>query len=215
MLASFLTLHSGGPRDSWLHALGGVGGVLLVLCAIWRTWGSSYLGTNVVEDKKLHSERLVADGPYRFTRNPLYLGNMFMVFGVALVLNPVGATILVVGMWVLVRLFIRDEEAGMLESKSELFRAYRGMVPRLFPAFRPRIHSAGAHPRWFQGFCGECWTWLAALYFSGLAITLNPTWYRGRSGWGIFVLLGAALLAIWARRYSKQQATAEQQPPPA
>jgi protein-S-isoprenylcysteine O-methyltransferase Ste14 len=90
----------------------------------------------------MHTECLVGDGPYRYTRNPLYLGNMFLVLGLGLLLGPLAYAILAVGMWILVRLFIRDEEAGLEASGGESYRAYCSAVPRMFPSgareFRPR-----------------------------------------------------------------------------
>lgn len=48
---------------------------LMVLLAAWlRTWAAAYLRSSVVHDPNLHSEAIVADGPYRYLRNPLYLG---------------------------------------------------------------------------------------------------------------------------------------------
>src|SRR5215472_8264099 len=35
-----------------------------------RTWAAAYLRSSVVHDPALHAEGLVADGPYRYTRNP-------------------------------------------------------------------------------------------------------------------------------------------------
>src|ERR1700726_580071 len=44
------------------------GAFLVLLTAALRTWGAAYLRTDVVHDTEQHSETLVADGPFRFTR---------------------------------------------------------------------------------------------------------------------------------------------------
>jgi hypothetical protein len=48
------------------------------LAALSRTWASAYLKSDVVYASALKTAALVADGPYRHTRNPLYLGNVLM-----------------------------------------------------------------------------------------------------------------------------------------
>ena len=52
------------------------GALLVFLAAGLRTWGAAYLRTEVVHDTAQHSEALVADGPFRYTRNPLYLASL-------------------------------------------------------------------------------------------------------------------------------------------
>jgi protein-S-isoprenylcysteine O-methyltransferase Ste14 len=42
--------------------------------ALVRSWAEAYLHSSVVHDSELHTERLMADGPYRYVRNPLHLG---------------------------------------------------------------------------------------------------------------------------------------------
>jgi protein-S-isoprenylcysteine O-methyltransferase Ste14 len=191
--------------DGWRHAFYGLAAVLIALGALWRTWGAAYLGTNVVQDRQMHTECLVGDGPYRYTRNPLYLGNMFLVLGLGLLLGPLAYAILAVGMWILVRLFIRDEEAGLEASGGESYRAYCSAVPRMFPSWRARIPSAGAKPRWLQGFCGESFLWMLAVVTAGSGISLNSAWLQHRLLWGIVIALP---LFIWARRSSKKQSSA-------
>jgi hypothetical protein len=39
--------------------------------AFLRTWGTAYLGAEVVKDSAMHGGAVVADGPYRHVRNPL------------------------------------------------------------------------------------------------------------------------------------------------
>jgi protein-S-isoprenylcysteine O-methyltransferase Ste14 len=182
------------------HVFYGLAAALLLLGTLWRTWGSAYLGTNVVQDRQLHSERLVANGPYRRTRNPLYFGNMLLACGLAAFLNPVGAVVVVIGMWILVRLFIRDEEAGLQQSQGESFRAYRAAVPRLVPAWRARTPAAGARPRWVQGICGESILWMFALLTAGYAATLDRRWLGKTALWGVIIALP---LYLWAKRRSR------------
>src|SRR5260370_40034982 len=59
-----------------------VGSLLVFLAAALRTWGAAYLRTEVVHDTAQHSEALVADGPFRYSRNPLYLANLPMAAGI-------------------------------------------------------------------------------------------------------------------------------------
>src|SRR3989442_13506873 len=47
----------------------------LVVAALIRTWASSYLRAAVVYAAEVKTESLVADGPYRQVRNPLYFAH--------------------------------------------------------------------------------------------------------------------------------------------
>jgi Na+-transporting methylmalonyl-CoA/oxaloacetate decarboxylase gamma subunit len=163
------------------------------------------LGTNVVLDERLHTERLVRDGPFRHTRNPLYLGNLLMVLGLGIMVSALACLIVVLGMWILLRVFIRDEEAGLEETQGESYRAYRAAVPRLFPALRARIPAVGVRARWLQGICGESFPWMFAVATAGLAVTLDPAWFRQRLLWGILI---AVPLLAWARWHTRKQAGA-------
>jgi len=59
-----------------------IGALLVFLSAALRTWGAAYLRTAVVHDTAQHSDALVADGPFRYTRNPLYLATLPMAAGI-------------------------------------------------------------------------------------------------------------------------------------
>src|SRR4030088_2550294 len=61
--------------------------------AFLRPWGTAYLRPSIVQDSALHGEGVIAAGPYRYIRNPLYLGNLFHTFALALLMPPSGAII--------------------------------------------------------------------------------------------------------------------------
>jgi hypothetical protein len=130
---------------------------------------------------------------------------MLVCLGLGIMMSALPCLIVVVGMWVLLRLFICEEEAGLEEMLGESYRVYRAALPRMLPALRARIPGAGAQPRWVEGICGESFPWVFATATAGLAVTLDPAWYRPRLLWGI---LAALPLAVWARCHTRKQAGA-------
>jgi len=151
----------------------GAGALLVFLAAAFRTWATAYLKTEVVHDQAQHSEGLVADGPYRYVRNPLYFANLVMAAGVGLLASRAGWIFMVVAMWLFMYRLIFREENGLLRTQVESYRAYLKAVPRFWPAFTPRIPSAEEKPRWGQAFAGESLIWLFGAGELVFAITLN------------------------------------------
>jgi protein-S-isoprenylcysteine O-methyltransferase Ste14 len=151
----------------------GAGALLVFLAAAFRTWATAYLKTEVVHDQAQHSEGLVADGPYRHLRNPLYFANVPMAAGMGLLASRAGWIFMVVAMWLFMYRLIFREEDGLLRTQGESYRAYLKAVPRFWPSLAPRIPSAGEEPRWGQAFAGESLIWLFGLAELVFAITLN------------------------------------------
>ena len=149
--------------------------VAAILCAAtgaWlRTWGSAYLGSAVVQDGGMHtaataSTGIVADGPYRRVRNPLYLGTFLHTLALSLLMPRSGAifTIILIGLFQ-IRLIL-GEEAYLTRQLDVSYQAYCKLVPRLFLSLVPKIAAAGQRPRWLQGFAGEIYMWGVALSFA-------------------------------------------------
>jgi len=63
---------------------------LALLAGLVRTWGAAYLRSEVVHDPSLRLEGVVADGPYRHVRNPLYLGTVLLGIGFGFLASRVG-----------------------------------------------------------------------------------------------------------------------------
>jgi hypothetical protein len=59
--------------------------------------GAAYLRTEIVHDTAQHSEALVADGPFRYTRNPLYLASLLMAAGIGVLASRSGFVFLGAG----------------------------------------------------------------------------------------------------------------------
>jgi len=150
------------------------GALLVFLSAALRTWGAAYLRTEVVHDTAQHSEALVADGPFRYTRNPLYLGNLPMAAGIGVLASVSGFIFSLLANWIFVYRLIFREEKALRQTQGESYRAYCEAVPRFWPSLRPRVPAGNYRPQWAQAFGGESFVWVFGLAELLVAITLRP-----------------------------------------
>lgn len=202
-LGRSIALHSPLPRYVAVRLVFVVAALLTVAAAGIRTWASAYLHSHIVHDTALHSENLVADGPYRYLRNPLYLGTILLAIGMGLMANREGFFIIVIGMIVITYRLLFREEAQLLASQGESYRRYLQAVPRMIPSLTPRVASSGAHPRWAQAFFGETFFWAFATASIGFAITLRMKfWYVPMLASIPLYIVSVVLLKIRARSTS-------------
>jgi protein-S-isoprenylcysteine O-methyltransferase Ste14 len=162
---------------------------LLVLAALLRTWASSYLHAEVVYAAEVKTGSLVADGPYRQLRNPLYFANVLMAIALGVMMSRLGLFVAVVAMLVFCYRLILREEAELQASQGEPYESYTKAVPRLWPALWPLIPSAGRQARWADGFKAESWYWGFAAALIAFAITLSLKLF--------FAILAASLALFW------------------
>jgi len=168
-----------------------IGGLLVAAAALLRTWGTSYLQADVMRDRRVHTDRLLADGPYRYVRNPLYLGNILMAIGIGFMASRTGFVILSVGMTVFVIRLLLREESELSRDQGEPYRRYSAAVPRLVPALAPRVPPAGNKPQWAQALRAELMYWLMAVAMFVFAATLNIKFF-----WAVFaVAMASAFLS--------------------
>jgi protein-S-isoprenylcysteine O-methyltransferase Ste14 len=89
----------------------------------------SRAGTNIVP--LTPSTALVTDGPFRFSRNPMYLGMTSILVGGALIANRPLPWIVVPIFFAVLRLrFVRHEEVLMEATFGDAYRAYKARVRR-------------------------------------------------------------------------------------
>lgn len=187
---------NGAAAEMFARIVFAIGALLVFISAGIRTWGAAYLRTDIVHDTAQHSDALVADGPFRYTRNPLYLGSVLMAAGIGVLASRYGFFFLVIANWIFVyRLIFREEEA-LRQTQGESYLAYCRSVPRFWPSLRPRAASGNLKPHWGQAFAGETFVWLFGLAELAIALTLDP-----RVGYGLFGLafVGYFTIQFWIR----------------
>lgn len=205
MLLGWARRWPGIPPRTLARTLFGLGATSALLCALLRTWAAAYLNSRIVHSQELHSSRLVADGPYRHVRNPLYLGSLLLAFGFLPMTSRFGAVVLVVGITMFVYRLIGREESELLTSQGARFREYCDTVPRLLPSLAPRLPPSGDKPRWPQGFLGETMMWGFFVALAGFALTFSPRVYGFAM---VFALLSNVAVKAILWRKPKIPATA-------
>lgn len=129
-----------------------VAGALAAGLGAWlRVWGASYLGYTTVHHRALQSSAVVADGPYRFLRNPLYVGGWFMVLALCLLMPAAGAPFSLVLMSVFFLRLTLAEEAFLTTRQGETYLRYQAAVPRFIPRRGKALPAAGHSPNWLTG----------------------------------------------------------------
>ena len=105
----------------WLSA-----GLLLFVWTLWtfhrhRTTVNPYAGAS----------ELCTGGPFVFSRNPIYLGDWFILVGVALLLNTAWPLAFAPLIWAMIRFgVIRHEEAHLEARFGDAYRNYKVRVRR-------------------------------------------------------------------------------------
>jgi protein-S-isoprenylcysteine O-methyltransferase Ste14 len=155
--------------------------------ALVRSWAEAYLRSAVVHDPSLHADRLVADGPYRRVRNPLYLGLLLLAVGLGLLASRLGFVVIVAGQTLFVLRLIGREEDALLRAQGESYRAYRAAVPRLLPASRALVPAGDGRPDWREGLLGETFCWSFAAGMAAVAATDDMRAFASIAGAGFAV----------------------------
>jgi len=169
--STWLIVSSMLSRQGWLTFSAATVVLLVIALAITalgaflRIWGSAYVGSNVVKSPAMHGAAMLADGPYRRTRNPLYLGTLLHTFGIVLLMPPSGALFTIILIWIFQVRLALAEEPFLAARFGQPYLDYKAAVPRFLPALTPQVPAAGAQPHWLQSLLGE-------LYFPAAFLVL-------------------------------------------
>ena len=115
-----------GPPLRYSGSLLLIGGIALVL---WAAILFQRVGTAIKPFQE--SSALVAGGPYRVTRNPMYMGMVVMLLGVGVLLGSATPFLIVPIFAVLIDLhFIGAEEAALERTFGSAYLDYKSKVQR-------------------------------------------------------------------------------------
>jgi protein-S-isoprenylcysteine O-methyltransferase Ste14 len=110
-------------------AVGATFAILGLALGVFSVLQFQRAGTSVVPGEP--STTLVQTGPYRITRNPIYVAFVLLYFGLALLLTSAWMLLLLVPvLFVLQRGVVEREEAYLREKFGDAYRKYEARVPR-------------------------------------------------------------------------------------
>ena len=117
-----------GDALVWPGGLVILAGIALLL---WAALGFRRARTTIVPREA--PSALVDDGPYRFSRNPIYLADLIILAGWVLTTGqPLGLLLVWPFALILTRRFIEPEEAVLIEHLGRSYGDYRRRVRRWF-----------------------------------------------------------------------------------
>jgi protein-S-isoprenylcysteine O-methyltransferase Ste14 len=183
-------------RTGWLGFSAATIAVLIlgILCALTgaflRTWASAYLDPSIVKAGAMHGDNVMADGPYRHLRNPLYLGTFFHTFALALLMPPSGAIFSIIAIAFFSMRLITAEESFLAAKLGEPYLAYCAKIPRLFPSLTARVPASTTKPFWLKAFFAEIYMWGVCVSFAALGWRYNSVLIIK----GVLISLGVSLI---------------------
>jgi protein-S-isoprenylcysteine O-methyltransferase Ste14 len=118
---------------TWLQPVGLVISILGAFVAVWciATFVTKGRGTPAPFDPPME---FVAVGPYRYLRNPMYLGGLCVIAGAGLVLTSPAIIVLALLFVLIAHLFVLVYEEPALERRfGSNYLNYKSSVPRWLP----------------------------------------------------------------------------------
>jgi protein-S-isoprenylcysteine O-methyltransferase Ste14 len=132
-----------------------LGALVALAGAVLRVWGTAYLGYSTVHHGDMQAGAVMADGPYRHMRNPLYVGGWCMMLAISLLMPPSGALFSMVLLTIFFLRLILGEEAFLTKQLGQPYAEYLRAVPRLIPRLRSGLPPAGNKPHWLTALLTE------------------------------------------------------------
>jgi protein-S-isoprenylcysteine O-methyltransferase Ste14 len=166
-------------RSGWISlaaatfAVTSVALACLAMGTIWRVWGTAYVGCGVMRDPAMRDDQFVSAGPYRYVRNPLYLGSWLLAVGASILMPPSGAGFFLLAFSTFVLFLISAEERFLSAKLGDVYQRYRRRVPHLLPCLGTADGAWTGRPNWVQAFFAEAYPLAFTLCFAIFAWRYN------------------------------------------
>lgn len=131
IVAALGVQHAFGPWPTYPHssAAGGVLAIAGLLLMAWARFRFMRRDTTLFVGRE--SSSLVCDGPFRFSRNPMYVGVITVLTGLGLSLGTLPALLMAPVVFLILRLFhIPREEKMLLRRFGNAYQTYCSNVRR-------------------------------------------------------------------------------------
>lgn len=144
--------------------------------------------------RQIHAEILVTDGIYKVCRNPMYLGNILLIFGFGLFANSLIFLLIFFPLFVFFYFtIIKAEEDFLLKIFGKQFLDYKASTNSLIPSLE-NLDAAfeGLTFKWKEVLFKEYNSLM--LYFSGISLLLLS---HGHIGIGLFGIIETIMLILY------------------
>jgi len=132
-IIAMVLLNSFAAGGRWLYYPWRNLGIIIIVLGLSLTLGGVILfrklGTNPIPGTQ--AKVLVTKGPFRYTRNPMYLGFITILTGISILLGTFSPLLVIpIFSWILHTQFVLREEKWMEGWFGESYLAYKSKTPR-------------------------------------------------------------------------------------
>ncbi len=137
-----------------------LGIVFIVLGEFIRIWANSWAGSETRTTGGVGGTFLIINGPYAYVRNPLYIGNVIIYFGLGIMSNAVFPYLQIIALFYFFYQYyviVKEEENFLKQKFGESYEHYCKNVNRFLPKFKKYQNSRIEQPEfsWKKGLQSE------------------------------------------------------------
>lgn len=156
-----------------------IGFIIALTGELIRLWGVSWAGSETRTTGGVGGSFLVISGPFAHVRNPLYVGNILLYFGIGIMSMSLFPYLQIVALLFFVFQYfviVKEEEGYLIKTFGEDYKKYFNNVPRFLWRFSSYKNESIPQPEFIlsKGLKSETRT-LQAFGFVALLIVIK--WY--------------------------------------